>query len=190
MSNERPLSQDQNNAPKGGIAKVPGSRALQELAKFEQFHSEWTAGTKGPGNPYVYRPYPKMLYRAEAYNGKNVCMATPPDPYTFKTAPEYARAEESAKRFTEKCQRIVQDEVEHQKAAESGWRESPQEAVEYLEARTRAVSDATAHRNYEDRNMSDAAKREIADQVEAAGGEHQPEIKRKPGRPKGSKNKR
>jgi hypothetical protein len=140
----------------------------------------------------VEREFPKMLYRAEHYHGKALCMAAPPDPIEFPTGREFEHADEAARKFSEKCQREVNDEREMSRAMEDGWRESPKEAVKYLRGRERDRSTAEAHRNYEDRNMSDLAKREIAEEREARGGEHivsMPEKRRRRGRPKGSKNK-
>jgi hypothetical protein len=187
MDEAKPFNQEAHPSwnAEPGIARVPGSNFLKETAKFEQFHSAWTAGTNGPGNPYVKREYPKMLYRAQHFNGKVACMAAPPDPYNFKDHREAERAEEAARRFTEQCQRIVGNETERSRAMEDGWREGPAEAVEYLLARDRAVSTADAHRAYEDRNMSEGAKREIAEASAEVGGEHLPEIPRKRvGRPR------
>lgn len=182
MSMEELLPQvrNQENDPRynrePGIALVPGSPYNHEMAKFEQHHGPITAGTTGPGNPYVYRPYPKMLYRAEHYQGKACCMAAEPDSYLFKDDREYGRALIEAQRFTERCQRIVKSEEERSRAMESGWRESPEEAVDYLLGRDRARSTATAERNYEDRNMSPQAKAEADLVIAESGGEHQPEI--------------
>lgn len=158
-----------------GLILEPGSAIVKETARHEQFPSRYTVGTQ-PGNPYVYREYPKMLYRAEHYNGKPVCMAAPPDAYLFKDDREFRHAEVSARRFTEACQLIVGNAEERQKAMENGWRESPGEAVAYLMGRDRAEGNATAHRLYEDRNLSEKAQREVAEVMEASGGEHQPEI--------------
>lgn len=167
-----------------GIVLVPGSNYVREIAKFEQFHGGNTIGTV-PGNPYVYRPYPKMMYRAEHYQGKVCCMATPPDSYEFKDEREFQRAQESAERFTLKCQLTVNSEAERSRAMEDGWRESPAEAVEYLLGRDRATGLAAAHREYEDRNMSDSARREIASARESSD-THLAEVpeKRKRGRPR------
>ena len=195
MSDEVPrkpeTDPDWNMEP--GIVPTPGSRYLQEVAKFEQHHSKFTAGTKGPGNPYVYRPYPKMLFRAEHIKGVAHCMAPPLERIEYRDQRQFEHMEEQARKFTERCQRIVKDEAEHHRAAEDGWRDSPQEAVECLKAKDLGRSTATAERLHEDRNMSPEAQAEAQAQTEAAGGAHQPEIKRKPvrrrGRPKGSKNK-
>ena len=59
----------------------------------------------------------------------------------------------------------------------------------YLEAREDEKGQVTVHREYEDRNMGEGAKREIAEERDARGGAHIPEMPRRRGRPKGSKNK-
>lgn len=180
MSTEpNPLNQERDaryNA-EPGIIITPGSAAAKEYAKFEQFYGSRLAPGEQPGNPYVKREFPKMLYRAEKYNGKVVCMAAPPDPAEFKDPREWERAEVAALKFTEKCQLIVRNETELSRAVESGWRMSPEEAVAHVHNVDNRISEATAIRNWEDRNMSEMAKREIAQAMEESGGEHQPEIK-------------
>lgn len=172
-----------------GIVIVPGSNYANEVAKFEQFHSQYTAGTQ-PGRPYTYRPFPKMVYRAERYNGAPACMAAAPDPLAFRDPREFDRAEAMAAKFNENCQRIVKDDREYQKAMEEGYRESLAEAIERLVAKDANTSLDTAHRNYEDRNMSEMAKREIAAIEAESGGDPVPEIpespRRGPGRPRKS----
>jgi hypothetical protein len=169
-----------------GIIIVPGSKYQQYMTQFEQFPSKITAGDQ-PGNPYTYRPYPKMLYRAEEFNGKVCCMAAAPDSYEFKDPREFDRAQQAAEKFTDRCQKIVGNEAEHKRAMESGWRESPTEAVEYLLARNAARSEAAAHLAYEDRNLSEPAARERAEELAAAHarGEHLAEVpEKRRGRPK------
>lgn len=146
---------DWNREP--GIIVVPGSNYANEMQKFEQFPSKYGPN---PGNPYHYRPFPKMVYRAEEWRGQIRCMAAEPDPNEFTNPNEYNRAFEAARRFTERCQLVVRDEREYQRAAENGYRESPQEAVEYLQNRVAEQSRAAAERNYADRNMSEPAKAE------------------------------
>jgi hypothetical protein len=168
-----------------GISIVPGSNFAREVAKFEQFPTIYTAGDQ-PGNPYAYRPYPKMLYRAEHWKGKAVCMASPPNSREFYDEQEFTRAEEAARAFTERCQMIVGNESERSKAFENGWREHPEEAVAYLLGRDKEISTQTAHRHFEDKNMSELAQREIAAAEEAHDG-HLPEIpeqRRRRGRPR------
>jgi hypothetical protein len=169
-----------------GIIIVPGSKYQQYMTQFEQFQSKLTAGD-APGNPYVYRPFPKMLYRAEHWEGVPKCMAAAPDSYLFKDPREFERAEVTAQKFTERCQRIVNNEAEMRRAMEDGWRESPAEAVEYLRARDSAKSTAAAELNHADRNLSEPAKRERAEALAEAHarGEHLAEVpEKRRGRPR------
>lgn len=172
---------DYNREP--GVVIVPGSNYAKEMEKYEQFPGKYGLN---PGNPYTYRPFPKMLYRAETYKGVAACMAAPPSADEYRNPGEYQQADESARRFTDRCQRIVQDESEESRAKEDGWRNDPKEAIEYLEARTREVSRAAAERNYADRNMGELAKREVEAVMTESGGEHLPVMpeKRRRGRPR------
>lgn len=179
---DEPMPRNQEAHPaynrEPGIVPVPGSAHLQELAKFEQFHTKWTMGTNGPGNPYTYRPFPKMLYKAfrPPQGGRWVCMAAPPDPHAdWRSRDHYRHAIEGAAAFNERCQRVVKNEEEMARAMEDGWRHTPQEAVEWRLEKDKVIARATAEREYEDRNMSDAAKAEMTAQKEAHGNEHQPE---------------
>lgn len=166
-----------------GLAVVPGSNLQKEMARFEQFHSKWTTAA-GPGNPYTYRRFPAMLFRAEYRDGKPQCMAPQPDRYDFRDDRQFQHAEEAARRFTDRCQRIVKDESEQQRAMEDGWRTSPEDAIAYLKAREDGVSREIAHRNYDDRNLSEQAKAEIT-AAELEAGEPLPEIPAKRrGRPR------
>lgn len=164
-----------------GIAVVQGSPYAKYMEAFEQFPSKYGAS---PGNPYKYRPYPKMLYRADHYQGAVRCMAAEPNASEYQNSKEYEFHLEQARRFTEKCQITVNDEREHQKAMEAGWRETPDEAVAFLKGRDDARGRAAAERNYADRNMSEAAKAEKK-AIEAEAGTHletipeQPRQKRK-----------
>ena len=91
----------------------------------------------------------------------------------------------AAEMFNTRCQKIVNNEAERAVWIERGWRPTPQEALARLEQKDKAIADAAAHRAYEDRNMSDAAKAEVA-AVEAETEAHVAEVpeKRRPGRPR------
>ena len=170
-------AEDYNREP--GIVVVPGSTYAKEMAKHEQFPSKYGST---PGNPYTYRPFPKMVYQAQVWQGKVVCMATV-EPNAYVNPAEQLRAEEAARAYTERCQRTVNDQMEYQRALESGFRESPVEAVEYLEAKQRSIADAAAERNYADRNMGEKAKAEAAAEVKRAfneEGSHLPAVPEKP----------
>lgn len=158
-----------------GIAVIPGSPYAKEMAKFESF----SVGGFSAGNPYKYRPFPKMLYRAERWNGSPACMAAPPNPWEVENVDKLRYLQNLAEKFTERCQMIVQDEREMQKAMESGWREHPDEAVAYLVQRGKDMSQLDAHRAYEDRNLSAAAQAEVKVERDARGGDPIPEMPRK-----------
>ena len=91
----------------------------------------------------------------------------------------------AAEQFNSRCQKIVQTEQERALWIERGWRPTPQEALERLEAKERSIADAAAHRAYEDRNVSEKAQAEVA-VAEAETPEHVAEVpvKRRPGRPR------
>lgn len=178
----------------GTILINPGSELAREEAKHEQHHTVKTLGGLTPGNPYVYRPYPAMLYKAEQIptNGKWATSMAPPPNFGFNTSEDWDRACQQAAHFTRGCQLIVNDATEHKRMREEGWRDTPQEAMEFLEKLEKAVGDAAAERNWQDRNMGEKA-REESDQIQADTFGHVPSIPEQPikrrGRKPGSKNK-
>lgn len=149
-----------------GEVIVPGSPMARERAKFEQFP---TAYSQQPGRPYTYRPFPKMLYKAERRGGQLVCMEPAPQRAEFRDDKSYQMAEEDSRRFTEKCQRVVSEE-EYSRAMEEGWRESPGEAVKEASRREDRFGLDVAHGNFDDRNLSERAKAEKS-AAEAEAGE-------------------
>ena len=174
--------------PNRGKRLNPASDEAKELSKFEQWQMPWC---QKPGNPYQYRAYPMMVYKAKPWMGKWCCHATVADAWEF-TNPDERRAKEThAEDFTKSCQRTVGSEEEHQKAYEAGFRGDPVEAVNYAESRAREVGNLAAERAFTDQLMSEPAQKEAAAADEETH-EHLPEIPEKPrkrGRPKGSKNK-
>lgn len=171
-------------ARRGGYRINPDGMEAAELRKHEQFPTYFT-GPQGPGNPYRYRPFPKMLYRAElTESGKVACMLPEPSPLEFRMAMDppsaHRQATEAVNNFNTRCQKVVNDEAEMSRACEDGWRQSPKEAEEYLHSRFRKDGDAAAERAYADRNMSEKAKAEAAAFEQADGPFHQPEIKEQP----------
>lgn len=175
---------------KGGVVKVPGSKLAKEMERWEQFPSAWG---NNPGNPYKYRPFPKMVYKAQKFNGKPFVTLPEPVRYEYATRDEFKAAFDRKSNFDTQNQRIVNDESELSRAIEEGWRPSPDEAIALVLSRDEQVSQATAEREYRDQFMSEKAQREIQAAKEAVGNEHLPEIPEKPvrrrGRPKGSKSK-
>ena len=152
----------------GGILYGPNTAMFKELIKWE----------KPPNWRPEDNPYPKMLYKAERRKDGIVAIHDPDD-----------------EGFGRRCQTIVNSPEEEEQAVKRGWRNIPDALDYYKNVVERAVSDAAAHRAYEDRNMSPAAQAEAA----AAEGEsplHVPEIPEKPlvkrhgGWPKGKPRKK
>lgn len=169
---ERTQATDPRFNMEPALVEVPGTPYAREMAKFER--------------PYRYQPFPRMLYKAERFKGTIMCGAPEPMPWEFQTERAYLSALEEARRYTEKCQTIVGNESERTRHMDMGWRESPAEAVAFVDAREKAESKEIAHRNWDDRNLSENAKAEAAAQ-EAAAGVPLPEIaeaRRGPGRPR------
>ena len=175
----KPLNQetDPNYNVKPGIIKTPGSKLALEMEKFEQFPSAW--GTN-PGNPYRYREFPKMVFKAQKINGKPFVMMPDPQRFDYRSRDEFKAAHEQKQRFDSECQRIVKDEREHSRALEDGWRDSPDDAIAFVNDRDDQISRATAEREYADRNVSEAAAAEIKAAKDAVGNEHLPEIPEQP----------
>ena len=190
--NYRPLNQetDPEYNAKPGMVKVPGSKLGLEMERWEQFPSAWG---NNPGNPYKFRPFPRMIFKAQKVNGKPHVMMPDPNRFEYKTRDEFKAAFDYKQRFDSECQRIVQSEAEFSRAMEDGWRASPDEAIQHVMGRDDMISRETAEREYRDQKMSEPARREIKAAKDAAGNEHLPEIPETPvrrrGRPMGSKNK-
>lgn len=150
----------------------PESEEGKELLRWEQWAQHWNGTTYTPGNPYVFRPYPKMLYRAVVKdNGKAVCMEPPPQPDFFEKSHEYDRAVRLNDALNKACQRIVQSEAEHLIAKGQGWCETASEALAAHEAEQQAIGTAAAERAYADQRMSAKAQAE-AHAADAATHEH------------------
>jgi hypothetical protein len=143
-----------------GVVITPESELGKEMAK-------WERPERGGTRPYVYVPFPRMLYKARKRpDGRVMCM----DP-----------ADES---FSAQCWFVVQNELELEKAHREGWRDSPKEALDYFEGLERDIARAAAERAYSDQRLTEKARAEAA-AAEAETPEHVPDIPRRgPGRPR------
>jgi hypothetical protein len=114
--------------------------------------------------PANWRPedhvYPRMLYRAQHRPDGRRSVGEVLDSL-FGGQPG------AAEQWSRRCQLTVYNEAEQQKAMESGWRTSPQEAMEYLEAQDNVRSNLTAERHYTDARMSEKAQREASEADQA-----------------------
>lgn len=138
----------------------------------------WSFENKGDYNPKA-NPFPMMMYKAFEVNGIVKCMDQYPKPWTITNPDMYRAACESVDNFNRSCQLTVSDETEYKKALHEGWREGPTEAYDHAMKLHDAVAHAVSERNYQDRNMSEKAKAEIA-AAEAATPRLVPEIPEKP----------
>ena len=133
----------------------------------------------------VKRPFsafPRMLYMARKRPDGVVSVCETND--ALFTGPDRVAHPGAAEAFNATCQKTVNSEAEMAFALEQGWRATPKEALERFEAKERSIGDVAAHRAYEDRNMSDAAKAE-AKAVEDSTPEHVAEIPvKRRGRPR------
>jgi hypothetical protein len=168
----------------GGIVWNPASSYVKEMRKWEQFHSEWTVKSK-PGNPYVYRAYPKMLYKAQRQpNGQYACMPPAPHPYAYEKPEQLQQAIVAWESFSRTCWRTVNDESQERLAKGQGWAEDPTAAMELHEKEQQAIGNAAAEAAYAARSMSEKARAELTS-VEAATHQHVTDVTGpKRGRPK------
>lgn len=152
----------------GGIVWNPASAYVKEMRKWEQHHTEWTAKSR-PGNPYVYREFPKMLYKAQRdqKTQRFACLLPPPDPYAFERPDQLDREQLRIVAFNTSCTRIVRDEAEERIAKGQGWTNSPTAAMELHEADERALGNAAAEAAYAVRGMSEKARHEFKQAGEA-----------------------
>lgn len=155
---------------------IRGTRFAKEMRKWDLPKSQGGYNTDGG------EEYPKMLYKAAKVNGKNVCFMVEPLPDQFATDDQWRRASERIIRHNRECTHTVKDSAEEESARRGGWRGSQAEAIAFLDGLDDDVAKAAAHRNYEDRNMSEAAKREIAQAEAKAGTDHVAEVTEKPKR--------
>ena len=155
------------------------------LAKFEQFPSDITVlARQAPGNPHhllVGKRFPRMLYKAQRspktgkfYTGADMPRRDPGEPEN-----EWQARCQETERFAASCQLIVQDEVEYSRAHEQGWRDSAQEAMEFVVSRQHDAGQEAAERNFRDRNMSEKALAE-SEKAEKEHFGHLPEIPEQP----------
>lgn len=148
----------------------PHSELGKELRKWEQHHSELTPRGTHPGNPYVYREYPKMLYKAERHpeTGQPTCQAARPNPWAFVHIPDrearaqfYDEACQQAERWSKEHQKIVHDEAGERLAKGQGWAKTPAAALEQFEQEQQAIAEAAANTAYLAQRMSEQARAEL-----------------------------
>jgi hypothetical protein len=137
--------------------------------------------------PVGFEPFPAMLYKAQKKeNGKVLVIAGEPSPNQFLNAAEYERAVLATTSFNTQNQRIVKNQAEKDRAVSEGWRDSPQEALEFFERLEEEMGRAAAETNFAVQRMSSQARAEHQAATDATH-EHLADVpippKRKRGRP-------
>lgn len=144
------------------IVISPESELGRELCKHEQHFTKYVGDGMTPGNPYVYRPFPAMLYKAsKKRNGQACCIDIPPDASQFENMAQYERACLDVEAFNRRNQRIVGSEEEHRRAMNEGWSKGPNEALEKFEAIEKEIGQAAAEAAYRAQHMSEKARAEF-----------------------------
>jgi hypothetical protein len=139
------------------IVHNPNSGYSKEARKWDLPKSQ------GGMRPDHYEHFPKMIYKARRPDSGGPIRCVDP----------------GNEQFSGSNQLTVRSEAELREALENGWRETPQEAVEYATKLEKFISDAAAHRHWEDRNLSEKAKAEAQAHDESSF-EHLPAIPEAP----------
>lgn len=149
----------------------PESELGKEMAKWER--------------PYQFQRFPAMLYKAQKKaNGKIASIDVYPDLNAALTSQAYERACFAVDTFNKQNQRIVQTEYEERNAKNDGWKDSPKEAVDALEALEQAIGNAAAEANFVVQRMSAQAKNELQAANDATS-DHVVDVPAPPKRPRG-----
>lgn len=136
------------------------SNYAKELAR-------WDAPRRAGGmRPDSFEAFPAMVYKARRAGVGPYVVVDPRD-----------------EQWTMANCLTVQSPEMLDRALKQGWRQSPQEAIEYAVAEDKRIADEAAARAYSDRNLSEKARAE-AEAYEAQSFEHVPEIPSAPLRKK------
>lgn len=156
----------------------PESEYAKELMKWEMFPRHNVDGTLIPaGRPYTFQAYPKMLYKAfERSNGKIECMTPEPSPRLYKDPTDFDFAMREATAFNKECYCVVPSEAEHAKQAAQGWKDTPQEAIAYLNGLKDDIARAAAEAAYTAKSMGSKAQAEYEALTDATS-EHVVDVK-------------
>lgn len=164
-----------------GVIRTGQSAHDKELATWDRPRNQVDEDGRAGMNAAGYEPFPKMLYKAHRReNGKVSCM----DMDAIYAVDPVKQAQAEA--FNRTCQLTVKDESEWRRAKDSGWCDSPADALEYHERLAQDVAKAAAEAAHSLRTMSHQAKREHAflDANTDAPVVDVPAPKKKPGRPR------
>jgi len=165
-----PLDED---APPSVVIN-PASALGKELLKWEQHPGPLG---RNPGNPYTYRPYPRMLYKAQTMpNGQVRCLMPTPHPLDYVTPEAWNFAVQQKEHFDQRCCKVVHSESDERIARGQGWCDDPVKAMAQHEAEQTEIFTASAEMAYSAARMSEPAQREVTE-AENATHEHVVDVK-------------
>jgi hypothetical protein len=150
-----------------------GIKTAEDVEEGERLHRKHNAPwVKGPYShlefpPYKYQEFPRMLYGLDYFDALKA-LAEAEDTPAY--GPESKAKDDAIKRARVRLSTampIVRSE-QQLRSMGPGWFLSGEEVAAELKRQQTAVETAAAHRAYEDRNMSEKAKREIDKFDEAA----------------------
>lgn len=132
--------------------------------------------------PLGFVPFPRMIYKARKHaNGKVYVQMVEPSMADFTNVAQYQAACLQINAFNRSCYRIVNSDEELKKAKEEGWREGPQQALDYFEGLEQDIARAAAETNWAVARMGPVAQRELAEADAVADAQHVTDLR---GRPK------
>lgn len=140
------------------VVVAQDSEFAKEMRKHEATHTQYGP----PGRPYVFQPFPEMMYRAARVDGVATLVEN----------------------------RVANDEQEQRNLMSRGFMPGgPQAAMEALTDLEQDAATAAAERAYAVRSMSEGAQAEVATAEQRAGLRHlsdipETPIKRSVGRPR------
>lgn len=171
----------------------PNSRAAHLAVQFEQHPTSVVAVDHNGeaikiGNPYQFREFPKMLYRAREQGGIYECVTAEPDPLAYEKPDQYQRAQDRWHRDMQAATLTVGSADEERRAFEQGFRNTPDAAIQLLKDRETARARAQAEAQWAVNRMSEKAQQEFAAK-DASTGDFvsdvtSADVKRGPGRPR------
>lgn len=147
----------------GGVVINPHSPLGKELAKWEQHHTYFVGRGMRPGNPFKFRMYPYMVYKAQQWNGGWKCLLPPPELAIFPTVQEAERWMLAVETHNRSCYKLVHDETEHERARSEGWMNSQKEALEHRDQLEQEMAQAAAEANAAAIRMTSRAQAEFAE---------------------------
>lgn len=149
-----------------GVVISPESDLGKELAKHEQHRTRIVADDgPGPGNPYVYREFPRMLYKARQHprTGQPSVMEPAVDPMTCKDDREFEQRCRELDNWNAKGGRIAKSADEELVMKGQGWSNSPIEALALFEKEQQEIARLAAEAAFHAQRMSEKARAELAE---------------------------